>query len=111
MQSSYRYMQPLAAQQMTSAQPLMTSRSPMLYPQSSFSVMQQQQQQQQDLHSQLGIGGSNELHMLSGAGIFPDFGRSAASTKEMGGSSGPSEGRGGDGSEPMYLKSGSDEGK
>ncbi|XP_078437385.1 SSXT family protein isoform X2 [Wolffia australiana] len=118
MQSSSRYMQP-PPQPISSAQPLMMSRSPMLYAQSPFQAMQQQQQhqqhQQQDLHSQLGMGGSSELHMLPVqgglGGVFSDFGRRATKQEMGGGAAGTSEGRGGDGSEPLYLKSGSDEAK
>ncbi|CAA6662836.1 unnamed protein product [Spirodela intermedia] len=112
MQPGSRYMQQQQAQQMTTPQSLMVSRSPMLYAQSSIPTLQQQQQQQ-DLHSQLGIAGGGELHMLPGhgglgGGVFPDFGRNSGTGKqEMGGAAGPSEGRGGssgvpggDGTEP-----------
>ncbi|WOL15254.1 GRF1-interacting factor 1 [Canna indica] len=124
MQSGPRYIPHQQAQQMT-PQSLMAARSSMLYAQSPMSAMQQQAA----LHSQLGVssGGSSGFNMLHGeagvggnatlaAGVFSDFGRSNSTKQESGNVTLSNEGRGGnsgrqngDGTEPLYMKGGSEE--
>jgi hypothetical protein len=115
MQSGSHYMQHNQAQQM-SPQAIMAARSSMMYGQQQFSSLQQQQA----FHSQLTMssGGSSGLHHLqqsesntggsSGGGGFPDFGRSSSEAGGRGMGGGKDEGRGGDGGETLYLRSGED---
>lgn len=109
----------------------MAARSSMLYAQQPLSLLQQQQRQQATLHGQMGFnaGGSSSLHMVptdqgasssgSLAGGFPDFGRGEGlpsvarglpgSGKVEFGSSDGRSGQSGDGSQPLYMKTGSEE--